>query len=83
MDIRERLQQVFRDVFDDDTLVIEDQTVADDVDDWDSLAHIQLLLAVEKEFALKFSTLEVMRLKNVGEFVALISGKLAGHKNTD
>ena len=76
MDVRERLQRVFRDVFDDDGLVIRDQMVAGDVDGWDSLAHIRLLLAVEKEFGLKFSTLEVMRLKNVGELAALVSGKV-------
>ena len=77
MDVRERLQKVFRDVFDDDALLIHDRMVAGDVAGWDSLAHIRLLLAVEKEFALKFTTLEVMRLKNVGEFVALITGKLS------
>jgi len=76
MDVRQRLQQVFRDIFDDDSLTLGDQMVAGDVDGWDSLAHIHLILAVEKEFGVKFSTLEVMRLKNVGEFVALISGKL-------
>lgn len=75
MDIKERLQEVFRDVFDDDEIELCDDTTADDIDAWDSLTHVQLIVAVEKEFGLKFSTVEVMKLKNVGEFIALIDKK--------
>ncbi|MBR6328020.1 MAG: acyl carrier protein [Lachnospiraceae bacterium] len=77
MDTKERLQEVFRDVFDDDEIELTDETTADDIDAWDSLTHVQLIVAVEKEFSLKFSTVEVMRLKNVGEFIALIDRKLS------
>lgn len=75
MDTKERLQEVFQDVFDDDEIELSDETTADDIDAWDSLTHVQLIVAVEKEFGLKFSTVEVMKLKNVGEFIALINKK--------
>ncbi len=76
MDTKEKLQEVFRDVFDDDEIELSAQTTADDIDAWDSLTHVQLIVAVEKAFGLKFSTVEVMKLKNVGEFIALIDKKL-------
>ncbi len=76
MDTKERLQEVFRDVFDDDEIELTDETTAEDIDAWDSLTHVQLIVAVEKAFGLKFSTVEVMKLKNVGEFIALIDKKL-------
>jgi len=63
-------------VFDDESIVVTPQLTADDVDEWDSLSHIRLVLAIEKKFGLKFSAAEVGRLKNVGEFVALIRSKL-------
>ena len=69
------LTTVFHDVFDDDSIVVTPELTADDVDEWDSLSHIRLVLAVEKQFGLKFSAAEVGRLKNVGEFVALIEAK--------
>jgi acyl carrier protein len=70
-----KLTAIFHDVFDDDTIVVTPTLTADDVDEWDSLSHIRLVLAVEKQFGLKFSAAEVGRLKNVGEFVALIDSK--------
>ncbi len=76
MDIREKLQAVFRDIFDDEELTLREDMVADDVEGWDSLAHMRLLMAVEQAFGIKFSTVEVMRLKNVGEFMRLIQRKL-------
>jgi len=76
MDTREKLQEVFQDVFDDDEIEIAAETTADDIDAWDSLTHVQLIVAVEKAFGLKFSTVEVMKLKNVGEFIALIDKKI-------
>ena len=69
------LTQVFHDVFDDDSIVVTPQLTADQVDEWDSLAHIRLVVAVEKKFGMKFSAAEVGRLKNVGEFVSLIASK--------
>jgi len=72
-----KLTDIFHDVFDDDSIVVTPQLTADDVDEWDSLSHIRLVLAIEKKFGLKFSAAEVGRLKNVGEFVALIQAKSA------
>jgi len=70
-----KLSDIFHDVFDDESIVLTPQLTADDVDEWDSLAHVRLVLAVEKKFGLKFSAAEVGRLKNVGEFAALIQAK--------
>jgi acyl carrier protein len=70
-----KLTEIFHDVFDDDSITVTPALTADDVDEWDSLSHIRLVLAVEKKFGLKFSAAEVGRLKNVGEFVSLIEAK--------
>ena len=72
-----KLQDIFRDFFDDEDIVLTDETTADDIDGWDSLTHVQLIVAVEKAFSVKFSTVEVMKLKNVGEFAALIEKRTA------
>lgn len=77
MKVKETLTEVFQDVFDDDELELFDEMTAEDVEDWTSLTHIQLIVAVEKKFGVKFTTVEVMKLKNVGEFIALIEKKLA------
>ena len=78
MDIRERLQSIFRDVLDDDEIVLEDKTSAVDIEDWDSLNHVMLIVTIEKSFNVKFLTQEVLDLKNVGEFIALLKNKLSG-----
>ena len=67
---------IFRDVFDDDTLVIEDSTNSSDIEDWDSLEHIALIVSMEKEFDLKFDLQEVNKLANVGEMVDLIESMM-------
>ncbi len=72
-----KLTEVFRDVFDDDSILVTPELTAADVDEWDSFNHIRLVVAVEKKFNMKFSAAEVQRLKNVGEFVALIQAKSA------
>ena len=72
-----KLSDTFHDVFDDDSIVLTPQLTAEDVDEWDSLAHVRLVLAVQKQFGVKFSAAEVGRLKDVGEFVALIQAKAA------
>jgi acyl carrier protein len=74
--IYERLSGIFTDVFGDDTLKLTPQLTADDVDEWDSLTHIRLVISVEKAFGVKFSASEIGALKNVGEFVQLINSKL-------
>ena len=67
-----KLNGVFRDVFDDDDITVTDSTSAEDIEDWDSLSHINLVVAVEKEFGIKFSMGETTKLKNVGEMVDII-----------
>ena len=70
-----RLTAVFREVFDDDELELKPEMTADDVDGWDSLAHIRLILSVQKAFGVKFSPVEMNRLKNVGDLIALTKDK--------
>lgn len=72
-----KLTEVFRDVFDEPSLILTDALTADDVEGWDSLTHINLIHAIEKAFKIRFSTAEVAKLKNVGELSGLIAGKLA------
>ena len=66
------LQEVFWDVFDDEDIRIGENTTADDIEDWDSLEHINLIVAVEKKFLIKFNMGEVNGMKNVGEMVDII-----------
>lgn len=73
--LHERLQAVFRKVFDDDSLAIEDRTSSKDISGWDSLAQINLVIGAEVEFGVRFQTAEIRALKNVGEFKALIASK--------
>lgn len=68
----EALNQVFQDVFDDDEIQVGDSTTADDIEDWDSLEHINLIVAVEKRFGIKFNMGEVTTMKNVGEMADII-----------
>ena len=70
--IFEQLTEVFRDVFDDDELVIDATTTAQDVEGWNSLAHIRLVVSIEKAIKLRFSAAEIGSLKNVGDMVELI-----------
>ncbi len=69
----DRLEQVFRDVFDDDSIILYEDTTADDIDDWDSIEHITLIAAVEKEFGMRFSMGEVSGMKDVGEMVTILT----------
>jgi len=66
------LEDVFQDEFDDDTIHLTDATTASDIEDWDSLEHINLIIAVEKRFHMKFTMGEVTGTKNVGEMVDII-----------
>ena len=68
-----RLNKVFQDVFDDDSIRITPNTTADDIEDWDSLEHITLISAVEKEFKMKFKMKEISTMKNVGEMMDIIA----------
>jgi acyl carrier protein len=73
----ERLTDIFHDVFDDDDIVLSPGMTAEDVDDWDSLSHIRLIVAVEKEFDITFTSSEVTELENVEQFADLVQSKLA------
>lgn len=74
-EIFDRLNDVFRDVFDDDSLTVTAATTAADIEDWDSLSHITLVSAVEDEFRMKFSMKEVVEMKNVGEMAAIVEAR--------
>ena len=75
-EIMDKVRRIFREVFDDDTLEVNDSTNSSDIEDWDSLEHITLVVAMENEFGLKFDLKEVNKLANVGEMVDLIASKL-------
>lgn len=79
-DLRKDLQDVFRKVFGDDSLVIRDEMTADDIEGWDSMMNINLMIAVEKRFAIRFAAAELSAVKadgqNLGSLVALISRKV-------
>ncbi len=76
--VREELTTVFRDVFDDTALSLRDEMTAKDVEGWDSLTNIDLVVAVEKHFKIKLTTRDVVALKNVGELIALVMKKRGG-----
>ena len=76
MNQKERLQEIFRDIFDDEELIIREDMSANDIEDWDSLAQINLIIDIEKEFKVKFNLEEVSSLKNIGEMLELLSKKI-------
>ena len=71
-EVFERLNQVFREVFDDDAITVTEETTAADVAGWDSLMHITLIAEVEEEFDMKFPMTSVVGMKNVGDMVDVI-----------
>ncbi len=75
MSILEQVQTLFRDVFDDDALIITPLTSAKDIEDWDSLTHIQVVTRIEKHFKIRFTVSEVTKLKVVGDLITLIETK--------
>jgi len=78
--LREQVQDVFRDVFEDDQIVLQDSTTAADIDGWDSLMHINLVIALERRFSIRMATAEIARLKadgqNLGTLLQLLASKL-------
>lgn len=72
-EIFDGLNEVFQDVFDDEDIVVNENTTADDIDEWDSLEHINLIVATEKKFGIKFTMSEVTGMKNVGEMADIIA----------
>lgn len=75
-DIIERLNEVFQDVFDDEDIIVDEETTADDIEDWDSIEHINLISAVESEFGIRFTMGEVSGMKNVGEMISIIEARI-------
>ncbi|MBQ9550874.1 MAG: acyl carrier protein [Lachnospiraceae bacterium] len=71
-EVFERLTEVFRNVFDDDTIELSETTTSKDIEDWDSFEHINLIVAVEKEFSIKVPMGKVTTMKDVGEMVDII-----------
>jgi acyl carrier protein len=73
--ILEEINAIFKDVLDNDKLVITNETRADDVEEWDSLSHIQLIVQIEKQFKIKFLVSEIREWKNVGEMISCVIKK--------
>ena len=71
------LNEVFRDVFDDESITVTEETTSDDIDDWDSLEHINLIAAVEQQFGIKFNMGQIVTMKNVGEMVNIIESQIS------
>ena len=76
MEIKDELQELFRDILDIDDLILEDTTSADDIDEWDSLAHINLVVAIEREFKIRFALGELSDMKNIGAMIGSILEKI-------
>lgn len=76
-EIKNSLLVIFRDVLDNDSIVLLRETTAEDVEEWDSLAHINIIVAIEKEFKIKFDLIDIKPLKNVGDLIDLIQRKIS------
>ena len=75
-EVLNQLQEIFHDQLDDESIILTTETTTDDVDDWDSLTHIMLVVAIEKHFKIKFTSNETLSWKNVGEMCESILIKL-------
>lgn len=76
MEIKNTLQEIFRDILDIDDLVLDKQTSASDIEEWDSLAHINLVVAIEREYKIKFGLGELQDLKNIEGMITIITNKI-------
>lgn len=70
-----KVTEIFKDVLDLEDIELADETTADDVEEWDSLTHIQLVVAIEKAFGIKFTSKEILSWKNIGEMITTIGEK--------
>lgn len=75
-EIFEKLNEIFCDVLDLDEVELTEDSCADDIEEWDSLSHVQLVYAIQKEFGIKFTSLEIMKWSNVGDMVNSMEEKL-------
>ena len=76
-EILEKVQDIFRDVLDNEEIIIFREQSADDIDEYDSLSHVQLIVAIEKEFGIKFKSKDILSWDNFGEMLDCIEGYLA------
>jgi acyl carrier protein len=76
MNTNERLTKVFRKAFDNNSIEINANTTANDIDDWDSFTYINLIIAIELEFGIEFKQREIQNFANVGELIQSIEGKI-------
>lgn len=75
-EILQRNSEIFRDILENDDIHLTSETTADDIEEWDSLTHIQLIVAVEKHYGIKFSAAEINSFQNVGDLCSTIEKKL-------
>lgn len=75
-EIFKKVNEIFCDELDNDDIVLSDETTADDVEEWDSLSHVQLIVAIEKAFGIKFTSNEILSWNNVGELIDSIEKRL-------
>lgn len=75
-DVISAVTEIFRDVLDNEDIVLNESTTAADIEEWDSLSHIQLIVAIEKHFRIKFTSAEISGFKNVGEMCHTIAAKM-------
>ena len=76
-EIIQQLTPIFRNIMDNDDIVISSSTTAEDIEEWDSLTHIQLIVAIERHFKIRFNSNEINSFKNIGEMSAAIQNKLS------
>ena len=74
-EILEKVNEIFKEVLDNDNIVLNYQVTADDIEEWDSLSHIQLIVAIEKAFKIKFTSREILGWNNIGEMIDTIVSK--------
>ena len=75
-EILSQVQEIFRDILDNEDIILTNETTANDIEEWDSLTHVQLVVAIEKGFKIKFSSKEILSWQNVGDLVDCIANKL-------
>ncbi len=78
MELHNRLEEVFRQVFDNDALVLRDQMTAADIEGWDSVAHINLMFGIEQAFGIRFKGNELADMNSIGELKEFLAGKVSG-----
>jgi acyl carrier protein len=77
LEILAKLQEIFIDVLDNEDIVLTEDTTANDIEEWDSLSHIQIIVAIEKQFKIKFTSKEILSWRNVGEMINCITIRLS------